>query len=70
MKKNIILNKYYKKLRNNIFKDLEINEFIEVYAKFKRLNIQYRFLKIANFLEKINIPILEIPILRIFHQVN
>lgn len=70
MKRNIILNKYYKKLRNNIFNDLEINEFIEVYTKLKRLNIQYKFLQIANFLEKINMPTLEIPIFRIFHQVN
>ena len=66
MKRNIILNKYYKKLRNNIFNDLEINEFIEIYTKFKRLKIQYKFLQIANFLEKINIPILEIPIFRFF----
>lgn len=66
MKKNIILNKYYKKLRNNIFKDLDIYDFMEVYTKFRRLKLQYKFLQIANFLEQVNIPTLEIPIFRFF----
>lgn len=64
MKKNIILNKYYKNLRNNIFNNLEMPEFIEVYTKFKRLKIQYSFLQIANFLENINIPNIDIPFLQ------
>lgn len=63
MKKNVIFNKYYKHLRNNVFNDLELSEFLEVYTKFKRLKVQYKFLKIANFLEKRNIPKSEIPIL-------
>ena len=62
MKKNIILNKYYRELRNNIFKSLEIPEFMEVYAKFKRLQIQYRVLQIANILESINISNIEMPV--------
>lgn len=66
MKKTIILNKYYRHLRNNIFKDLEISEFIEVYTKFKRLNLQYKFLQTANFLENINIPNIDISIFGFF----
>lgn len=60
LSKNIIFNKYYRKLRNNVFQDLELNEFMEVYSKFKRLKIQYRILQIANFLEKLIIPKLEV----------
>ena len=48
MNKNIIFNKYYRNLRNNIFDKLEFNEFMEVYAKFKRLNFQYNLLKNLN----------------------
>lgn len=66
MKKNVVLNKYYRNLRNNVFEDLEITEFLEVYTKFKRLKMQYRFLQIANLLEKINIPTVEIPIFGFF----
>jgi len=64
MSKNIIFNKYYRNLRNNIFDRLEFNEFMEVYAKFKRLNFQYKLLKICNKLESYDIPVIEIPILR------
>lgn len=66
MKKNIILNKYYRNLRNNIFQNLEICEFMEVYSKFKRLKLQYKFLRIANFLENIRIVNIDIPILCFF----
>lgn len=68
MSKNIIFNKYYRNLRNNIFDRLEFNEFMEVYAKFKRLNFQYKLLKICNKLESYDIPLIEIPILRFFSK--
>ena len=70
MKKNIVLNKYYRNLRNNVFENLEINEFLEVYTKFKRLKMQYRFLQIASILEKINIPNIEIPLLRFYSKIH
>ena len=62
--KNIILNKYYKKLRKNVFPNLSIDEFMEVFKKFKKLKFDYRLLTICNFIEKIKIPRIEIPILR------
>lgn len=68
MSKNIIFNKYYRNLRNNIFDRLEFNEFMEVYAKFKRLNFQYKLLKICNKLESYDIPVIEIPVLRFFSK--
>ena len=68
MNKNIIFNKYYRNLRNNIFDRLEFNEFMEVYAKFKRLNFQYNLLKICNKLESYDIPVIEIPVLRFFSK--
>mgnify|MGYP004476049933 FL=1 len=58
-----IFNKYYRNLRT-YFCDLEIKEFLEVWNKFRKLNLQYHFLKIANFFEKLNIKIIEVPILR------
>ena len=64
MKKNIIFNKYYRHLRNNVFPNLELSKFMEIYSRFKRLSIQYRFLKLANFLERKNIPKIEIPIFK------
>jgi len=64
MKKNIIFNKYYRYLRNNVFQDLEISEFIEVYTKFKRLSVQYKLLRFANFLERLNIPKVEVFLFR------
>lgn len=70
MKKNIVLNKYYRNLRENVFYTLDIQEFLEVYTKFKRLNIQYKLLKLANFLEDIKILTLDVPIVRIFYKVN
>lgn len=70
MKNNIVFNKYYRNLRENVFNKLEIQEFLEVYTKFKRLNIQYKLLRISNFLEKITIPTLDVPIIRIFYKAN
>lgn len=70
MKKNIVLNKYYKNLRENIFEKLEIQEFFEVYSKFKKLNIQYKLLRIAEFFERICIPSIDVPVLRIFHKIT
>ena len=64
MKKNIVLNKYYRKLRTNIFSDLDLNEFTEVYLKYKKLKFQYKLLKICEKLEGYNIPVIEIPLLR------
>lgn len=58
-----VYNKYYKNLRS-YFIDLEISEFVEIWNKFCKLNMQYKFLKIANFLERLNIKIIEIPIFR------
>lgn len=63
-KRDITLNKYYKNLRKNVFEDLEIEEFMEVFIKFKKLNIQYKILKMCCFIERINIPIIQIPILK------
>lgn len=64
MKKNIILNKYYRNLRTNVFNDLDLNEFAEVYIKFKKLKFQYRLLRICEKLENVNIPVIEIPLFR------
>lgn len=64
MRKHVVFNKYYRNLKNNVFSNLEVKEFMEVYSKFCNLTIQYRILQIANFLEKINIPKINIPILR------
>ncbi len=64
MKRNIILNKYYRNLRENVFDKLEIQEFLEVYTKFKRLKLQYRLLKVAEFLEQRKIRIIDVPIFR------
>lgn len=58
-----IYNKYYRKLRS-YFQDIEIKEFMEIWNKFSKLHMQYQFLKIANFLERLNIPIIEIPVFR------
>lgn len=67
--KNIVLNKYYKNLRENIFEKLEIDEFMEVYEKYKRLSFQYRILQVANKIEKLNIPRIEIPIFRFLSMI-
>lgn len=58
-----VFNKYYKGLRS-YFAKLEMKEFAEIWQKFCRLSMQYKFLKMANFLEKINIKKSEIPILK------
>lgn len=68
MKKNIILNKYYRKLRTNVFNDLDLNEFTEVYIKFKKLKFQYRLLRICEKLESCNITVIEIPLLRLLSK--
>ncbi len=62
MKRNIVFNKYYRNLRENVFDKLEIQEFLEVYTKFKRLKLQYRLLKVAEYLEKRKMPIIDVPI--------
>lgn len=64
MRKNVVLNKCYRNLRTNIFSDLDLNEFAEVYVKYKKLKIQYKLLKICQKLENINISVIEIPMLR------
>lgn len=66
MRKNMVLNKYYRNLRKDMFSDLSIEEFTEVFEKFKKLKFDYKLLKICNKIEKINIPRIEIPILRFF----
>lgn len=68
MKKDVIFNKYYMNLRTNIFSDLDLKEFTEVYVKYKKFNFQYKLLKICEKLEKINIPMIEIPIFRFFSK--
>lgn len=62
--KNIILNKYYRHLRNDVFQNLSIEEFSEVFEKFKKLKFDYKLLQICNKIEKIHIPRIEMPILR------
>lgn len=66
MKKNVVFNKYYRNLRENVFEKLEIQEFAEVYIKFKKLKFQYKLLKIAELLEKLQIPIIDVPIIGFF----
>ena len=58
-----IFNKYYRNLRSQ-FNDVEISEFMEIWNKYCKLNLQYKFLKIANFFERLNIKIIDIPILK------
>ena len=62
--KNITLNKYYRHLRNDVFQNLSIEEFSEVFEKFKKLKFDYKLLQICNKIEKIHIPRIEMPILR------
>lgn len=65
-KRDITMNKYYKKLRKDIFSDLTLEEFMETFEKFKKLKFDYKLLQICKKIEKINIPRIEIPILRFF----
>lgn len=65
MKKNVVFNKYYRNLKANSFSNLDTKEFFEIYSKFKRLKMQHRFLKIANFLERLDIPKSEVPIFKL-----
>lgn len=67
--KNIVFNKYYKKLRNDIFYDLGIEQFMEVYEKYKRLSMQYHFLMVANFFEKMKIPKIDVPIIALLTKI-
>ena len=64
MSKNIIFNKYYRHLRKDIFSELSVDDFAEVFEKFKKLKFDYKLLKICNKIEKIKIPRIEFPILR------
>ena len=58
-----IYNKYYRKLRQENI-NMELKDFMKLWANYKRLNIQYKILCFANFLEKLDIAIIEFPILR------
>jgi len=58
-----IYNKYYRKLRQENI-EMEMKEFLKLWSNYKRLNIQYKILCVANFIEKLNIPLIEIPILK------
>lgn len=62
--KKFNLRKDYKHLRTNVFSNLDMPEFLEVYARYRKLSFQYRLLKFADKLEKINIRKSNIPILR------
>ncbi len=63
-----IYNKYYRKLRQENI-DMEIKDFMKIWSNYKRLNTQYKILCIANFLEKLSIPLIEIPLLRFLSMV-
>lgn len=65
-KKDITLNKYYKHLRKEIFSKLSIEEFVEVWNRFKKLKFDYKLLQICKKIERIKIPRIEIPIFRFF----
>lgn len=65
-KRDMVFNKYYRKLRKNVFQDLPLEEFTEVFNKFKKLKFDYKLLQICKKIERINIPRIEIPILRFF----
>ena len=43
-KKDMTLNKYYRNLRKDVFSDLNIEEFTEVFKKFKKLKFDYKLL--------------------------
>lgn len=58
-----IYNKYYRKLREENI-NLEIKDFMQLWSNYKRLTIQYKILKGANFLEKLKVPLIQFPILR------
>lgn len=64
--KDITMNKYYRDLRKNVFEQLPIEEFTEVFMKFKKLKFDYKLLKICKKIERIHIPRIEIPIFRFF----
>lgn len=58
-----IYNKYYRKMRQENI-DMEIKDFMKLWTNYKRLTIQYKILCVAHLLEKLNMPIIEIPFLR------
>lgn len=68
MRKDITKSKMYMTLRQQIFYDLGIDEFMEVFTKYIKLSKQYKLLQVANFLEKIHIPVIEIPFFRFFSK--
>lgn len=59
-----VYNKYYRHLRSNVFQDIEIAEFMEIWLKYKRLGMQYRLLQICTFLEKLDIPVINVFLLK------
>ena len=63
MKKNVVFNKYYRNLRKNIFPNIDIDDFMNVWENYKRLKRQYHLIKICDFIEKINIRYINIPLL-------
>lgn len=54
----------YNNLKNNVFPDIDYMEYEEIYNNYKRLNKQYKLLQFAKKLENINMPLLELPILK------
>lgn len=65
MSRNVTKNRTFRKLRQN-FQDLEISDFVNVFENYCRLKKQYKIMQICKFIEKINIPVVPIPILRFF----
>ena len=52
-KRNKIYNKYYRNLRENVFSDLELSDFLEVFSKFQRLKMQFLLIIILRMLMRI-----------------
>lgn len=65
-RRDITINKYYKYLRKEVFSNLDIEEFMSIFERFKKLKFDYRLLQICKKIEKIKIPKIEIPIFRFF----
>ena len=63
MKKNIVFNKYYRNLRQNIFPNIPIDVFNNVWENYKRLRRQFYLIKVCEFIEKFDIHYIKIPIL-------
>ena len=62
--KKFNLRKDYKIDIRIVFSNLDMPEFLEVYARYRKLSFEYHLLKFADKLEKINIKKSSIPILR------